>query len=52
MWFLLLVSTFGEFVIFRLSVLAVLDLYCEQFSSHLRRLISSILFVGFMLSLP
>ena len=41
MWLFLLVSPFGEILIFPLSVIVVLDLYCEHVSSHLKRLFFS-----------
>ena len=48
MWLFLLVTPFGELVLFPPFVLAVLDLYCEHFSSYLRRLFFSILVVDFV----
>ena len=45
MWLFLLVSSFSEIVLFPSFVLAVLDLSCEHFSSHLRRLFFSNLLV-------
>ena len=47
-WLLFLVSPFGELVVFPFFVQAVLDLYCEDLSSHLRRLFLFNLLVGFV----
>ena len=49
MWLFLLVSPFNELVLFPPFVLAVLDLYCEHLSSHLRRSFFSKFFSGFYL---
>ena len=47
----LLVSPFGELVLFPPFVLTVFDLYCKHFSSHLRRLFFSNFFGGLCLIL-
>ena len=46
-WLFLLVSPFCELILFPPFVLAILDLYCEHFSSHLRRFSFSNFLVGF-----
>ena len=48
MWLFLLVSSFSELVLFPPYIVAVLDLYYENLSSHLRRLFLSNLLVGFV----
>ena len=46
MWLFLLVSSFSELVLFPPYIVAVLDLYYENLSSHLSRLFFTNFLVG------